>query len=108
MDTEDLAVHSGGGHTAASGVILGPQPGVPLGKGRAMERNVLWAEVTAQPLAGPSWLNPIHWIIGSLNCWVAQLRFYFRYGVVEKAYLPRGSSVFLTEPFGDTGLPSLY
>lgn len=54
MDTEDLAVHSGGGHTAASGVILGPQPGVPLGKGRAMGRNVLWAEVTAQPLAGPS------------------------------------------------------
>lgn len=53
MGTEDLSGHSSERHTAASGVFMGFQPGVPLEKGSAVERNVLWAELTPGPLAGP-------------------------------------------------------
>jgi len=52
MGTEDLAGHSSGGHTAACGVFMGPQPGLTPEKGSTVERNVLWAELTPRPLAG--------------------------------------------------------
>lgn len=39
MGTEDLAGHSSERHTAASGVFVGSQPGVPPEKGSAVERN---------------------------------------------------------------------
>lgn len=107
MGTEDLAGHSSGERTAASGVFMGSQPGLPLEKGSVVETNVIWVELTPRPLGGQCWLVPLPWIIGGLSCWVAQLRFYFRYNVVEKVPLLWDSGVFLTEPFGDTGLPSL-